>query len=117
MARGEILPAVEGYVKEVAKTALLKKDVSEEISCAFEKGLLKKLSMITESISSAIEELEKGIELASQKGDIVSESICIRDVILSKMNELRVAADEAEVLTAKKYWPFPTYGDLLFGVR
>lgn len=117
MARGEILPAVEGYVKEVAKTALLKKDVSEEISCAFEKGLLKKLSMVTESISSAIEELEKGIELASQKGDIVSESVCIRDVILSKMNELRVAADEAEVLTAKKYWPFPTYGDLLFGVR
>ncbi len=117
MARGEILPAVEGYVKEVAKTALLKKDVSEEISCAFEKGLLKKLSMVTESISSAIEELEKGIELVSQKGDIVSESICIRDVILSKMNELRVAADEAEVLTAKKYWPFPTYGDLLFGVR
>ncbi len=117
MARSEIIPAVEQYAKDIAKTAILKKDVCDEISCNFEKSLLKKLSMITESISSAIEELEKSIELASQKGDIISESACIRDVLLAKMNELRVAADEAEVLTAKKYWPFPTYGDLLFGVR
>ena len=41
----------------------------------------------------------------------------IRDVVLSKMGELRVACDEAETMTAKKYWPFPTYGDLLFGVK
>ena len=41
----------------------------------------------------------------------------IRDEILPKMAALRVAADEAETLTAEKYWPFPTYGDLLFGVR
>ena len=41
----------------------------------------------------------------------------IRDEILGKMAELRVACDEAETMTAKEYWPFPTYGDLLFGVR
>jgi glutamine synthetase len=26
------------------------------------------------------------------------------------------SADEAETCTAKSFWPFPTYGDLLFGV-
>ena len=41
----------------------------------------------------------------------------IRDVILQKMAELRVVCDEAENLTAEKYWPFPTYDKLLFGVR
>ena len=46
-----------------------------------------------------------------------AESYMIRDVILGRMGELRVACDEAETLTAKKYWPFPTYGDLLFGVK
>ena len=50
-------------------------------------------------------------------GDIESESYMIRDVVLSKMGELRVACDEAETMTAKKYWPVPTYGDLLFGVK
>jgi glutamine synthetase len=41
----------------------------------------------------------------------------IRDTVLAKMSELRLACDEAETLTKKSYWPFPTYGDLLFGVR
>ena len=41
----------------------------------------------------------------------------IRDVILQKMAELRVVCDEAETVTAEKYWPFPTYGELLFGVK
>ena len=29
---------------------------------------------------------------------------------------LRAVADELETLVAREYWPFPTYGDLLFGV-
>ena len=41
----------------------------------------------------------------------------IRDELLPKMNEVRVACDEAEVITAEKFWPFPTYGDLIFGIR
>ena len=49
--------------------------------------------------------------------DIGEEANAIRDIILPKMGELRLPCDEAETLTSKKYWPFPTYGDLLFGVR
>ena len=41
----------------------------------------------------------------------------VRDEILPKMGSLRAAVDEAEIMTAKKYWPFPSYGELLFGVR
>ena len=41
----------------------------------------------------------------------------IRDAVLVAMSELRVVCDEAETMTAEKYWPFPTYGDLLFGVK
>ena len=49
--------------------------------------------------------------------DVISESAAIRDDVLVKMSELRLPCDEAETITAKKYWPFPTYGDLLFGVK
>ena len=49
--------------------------------------------------------------------NITAQSYVVRDSILPKMNELRIPCDEAETLTAKSYWPFPTYGDLLFGVR
>ena len=53
----------------------------------------------------------------SDASDILEESCLIRDSVLPKMAELRVPCDTAELLTAKSYWPFPTYGDILFSVR
>ena len=49
--------------------------------------------------------------------DTISESAMIRDTVLPEMCELRVAADEAETVTSKEYWPYPSYGDLLFSVK
>ena len=117
MARCEIAPAVEAYIKDLAETAVLKKSVMDEIGCTYESKLLKKLSVLTERISFATDKLEDAIVAAEESESIVEESAAIRDVLINKMGELRVACDEAEVLTAKKYWPFPNYGDLLFGVR
>ena len=48
---------------------------------------------------------------------LVGRIICGRDAVLPKMSELRAACDEAETLTAKEFWPFPTYADILFSVR
>ena len=53
----------------------------------------------------------------STLGDATAQADFIRDEVIPKMSLVRVPADEAETLTAEKYWPFPTYGDLLFGVR
>lgn len=117
MARCEIAPAVEAYIKDMAQTASLKKSVMEEISVVYESSLLKKLSVLTERIFIATDELENALLNMEEYENVIDESAAIRDVLLAKMNELRVVCDEAETLTAKKYWPFPTYGDLLFGVR
>lgn len=117
MARCEIAPAVEAYIKDLAQTASLKKSVMEEISVVYESSLLKKLSVLTERIFIATDELENALLNMEEYENVIDESAAIRDVLLAKMNELRVVCDEAETLTAKKYWPFPTYGDLLFGVR
>ena len=48
--------------------------------------------------------------------DIKTQAFFIRDELLGKMAALRALCDKAETLTAASYWPFPTYGDLLFGV-
>jgi glutamine synthetase len=48
----------------------------------------------------------------------VTEAACaIRDTVIPKMAALRAPCDEAETCTASQYWPFPTYSDLLFGVK
>ena len=51
------------------------------------------------------------------ESDVMVQADYVRDEILPKMGSLRAAVDEAETMTAKKYWPFPSYGELLFGVR
>ena len=117
MAKTEIAPAVDAYTMELAKTIAAKKAVDDTLTCSYESGLVKKLSKLTDRIAIKTEELENAlVELHNVEG-IISEANMIRDVVLVKMGELRLACDEAETVTAKKYWPFPTYGDLLFSVR
>ena len=86
-------------------------------TCAYETELVKKLSALTDQIAVRAAELEEAVLALSSAGDIGSQAAAIRDTVLPKMSELRLPCDQAETLTAKKYWPFPTYGDLLFGVR
>ncbi len=117
MTRKEILPAVEAYTAELASAAGAKKSIDSELDCGYEKRLIRKLSMLADRIDCADETLEKKIAEYSTITDITEASCFIRDDILPAMANLRAAADEAETLTAEKYWPFPTYGKLLFGVR
>ncbi len=117
MARTQIAPAVEAYTGELAGVAAAKKAVDASCACAYEKGLIGKLSALTDQIAVKVDELESALMALHSAQDIIEESAAIRDTVLVKMCELRVPCDEAETLTAKKYWPFPTYGDLLFGVK
>lgn len=117
MAKTEIAPAVNAYTMELAKTIAAKKAVDDTLTCNYESGLVKKLSKLTDRIAIKTEELENALVELHNAESIISEANMIRDVVLAKMGELRLACDEAETATAKKYWPFPTYGDLLFSVR
>ena len=117
MAKTEIAPAVDAYTMELAKTIAAKKAVDDTLTCNYESGLVKKLSKLTDRIAIKTEELENALVELHNAESIISEANMIRDVVLVKMGELRLACDEAETATAKKYWPFPTYGDLLFSVR
>ncbi len=117
MARTEIAPAVEAYALSLARTAAAKKALDKDILCGYESRLVKKLSALTDRISARTDELDQALLDLKGIEDIGDEANAIRDTVLTKMNELRLACDEAEMITAKKYWPFPTYGDLLFGVK
>ena len=83
----------------------------------FVKEAVKKLSVLCDKIAEATDLLEGALVKIKSAEDIGEESEMIRDTVLVAMSELRVACDEAETVTAEKYWPFPTYGDLLFGIR
>ena len=117
MARTQIAPAIESYAADVAKAAAVKKSVASGLSCAYEKGIVEKLSALIDEIAKKTDELDAAIVKIHDAEDIIEESEMVRDTLLPIMSELRVPCDKAELLTAKSYWPFPTYEDLLFGVK
>ena len=117
MAKTQIAPAVEAYCAEVAKSAAAKKALDSDLACAYESALVRKLSDLTDTIYEKADELEDAVTGIDSNAEISKQANVIRDSVLVKMVELREASDEAETLTAKDYWPFPTYGDILFSVK
>ena len=117
MAEKQIVPAVEKYVSKICETAITKKNFAADISCDYEHGLVKKLSVLIDRAASCTGDLKEAVVHVRDFCDIISEANYIRDEILPKMGALRAVVDEAETMTAAEYWPVPTYGELLFGVR
>ncbi|MBR4541061.1 MAG: glutamine synthetase III [Lachnospiraceae bacterium] len=117
MAKTQIAPAIENYIGKLAKTVADKKAIDASLVFGYETDLIKKLSASVEKILSGAESLKTKVAGLAKAKDIIDESYKIRDGVVPAMTKLRAAADEAEVLTDRSYWPFPTYGDLLFGVR
>lgn len=117
MARKQILPAVAHYAADVARDASGKQALDPGIRCGYETKLVKKLTAAAESIDTRVDALDGAIARFKTLSDVTEGANFIRDEMLSRMTELRVAADEAETLTAESAWPFPTYGDLLFSVK
>ena len=117
MVRKEILPAVEAYLGDLSGTVAAKTAAVPGLACKYEKDQISKLSKLADEISDAASSLDTTLIRLKAILDVTDAAYVIRDVVLQKMAELRVVCDEAESITADKYWPFPTYGDLLFGVR
>ncbi len=117
MAKTQIAPAVSAYTLELARTATAKKALDSALTCSYETALIRKLSILTDRISTHSAALESSVLFLADTEDIGIQAELIRDKILVKMSELREACDEAETLTAKSYWPYPAYSELLFSVK
>ena len=117
MVKTQIAPAVERFAADLARNAAAKKAVAPTVACAYETGLIGKLSDLTDRIYVAVDDLQNAVIGLQDAEAILDEAVKIRDEVLPKMCTLRLACDEAETLTEKSYWPFPTYADILFSVR
>lgn len=113
----EILPAIESYESALVSTASAKRAFDVHIPCNYEQKLIKRLATLVDTIDARATALESATVKLDMTSDLTEKGAFIRDDILPKMSALRVVSDEAETLTAASYWPFPTYGELLFGVK
>ena len=115
MTRQDILPAVSAFSKELCDTASVKNGLG--IEAVYETETAVKLSKLITAVSSEVAALDKASTEAEELTDNYTKACVYRDRVLRSMNALRESVDELEMLTAKKYWPYPSYGDLLFSVK
>ncbi len=117
MARKEILPAVDKYARSLSEALLAKTAAIPGLACRYERELIARLSAATDEIDACTAALASAVLTVRGTEDVTAASCLIRDELLPRMAELRVVCDEAETVTDESFWPFPTYGKLLFGVK
>ncbi|HEX2947659.1 MAG TPA: glutamine synthetase III [Clostridia bacterium] len=116
MVKKDIIPSISSYVKDLSETAIAKKAVSSEISCELEKGMISQLSTLSSILYKKTGKLEEGLIGVKYQDTLLTQGKYYRDVVVPAMEELRTVADDIESLVGEKYWPYPTYGKLLFSV-
>lgn len=117
MAKKDMIPAVTSYVRELTETALAKKALSDAIPTSVEEDLITSLSNKLVCFSKKTAELENAVIGASEyEGDVLAYAKYYRESVFSVMTELRAIGDAMETETAADYWPYPSYGEMLYGV-
>ncbi|MCD8026267.1 MAG: glutamine synthetase III [Clostridiales bacterium] len=117
MAKKKIIPAVSAYVREMTDTALAKKTLSDAIPTDVEEELVTSLSNKLVCFNKKTSELEDAvIKAAEYSDDGLAYAKYYRETVFAIMQELRAVGDSMETETASEYWPYPSYGEMLFSV-
>lgn len=117
MARKDILPAMSEFAKKLSKSALEKKEFVADVDLTYEKETVKKLGDMTKEAYKHVLKLEEDLSAAKDITSAPEYAMYCKDKILPDMAALRISVDSAEAISSKKDWPYPSYGELLFGVR
>ena len=114
MVKRDILPAVSAYTDALSSSILGKRAVSKDIPCIADTELLKKLSSLSDGLYGKCAYLEKALIKVPE--DTQKAALYYHDKVFALMQEMRAITDEMETMTASEYWPYPTYGEMLFNI-
>lgn len=117
MVRGSIIPAVRKYLKDLSDAALSMKQFSSDADITYETETFAKLSELCASAYQKVKTLENAVFRTREIADDSERAMAYKDDVATVMLDLRSVVDEMETITANEYWPYPSYGELLFGVR
>ena len=113
----DVLPSVNAYTKVLADSLLAKKEISDSMNCSYETMILERFEGLTGSAIQISKELESDIEKINGFSNSLSLAMFCKNELLANMNRLRTVVDQMELITDRRYWPMPDYGDLLFSLK
>ena len=72
---------------------------------------------MAETISERFTALSENVQNSAAVEGNEALAVYHRKEVFSAMQALREAVDATELLVPTTYWPYPTYGEMLFGIR
>jgi glutamine synthetase len=115
MVKGEIFPACIDYQNDLTKLFQRKKALGF-FDSSLEEHLMNNIAKLSASLLTKISALESTLLQTKEERDIASQARFYREKVFAAMIELRLTVDELETLVARKHWPFPNYGQILYSV-
>ena len=112
MAIHQILPAAMAYASDLSEGVLRKRQVMVAIGTNAELKLIDKLALHSDALYRKCEKLKE--DLCRIPADSAEAAKYCSEVIVEDMASIRTDTDVLEAITAKRYWPYPTYSDILF---
>jgi len=116
MVKGEIMSACIDYQNELANLLNQKRAAGGHYDISLESHLLERISKLSAALLKKLNVLENAILETKEERAILAQASFYRDKVFTAISELRLVVDELETLVARKYWPFPTYAELLYSV-
>ena len=115
MAWKDIFPAVSDYTAKLCQRVSSKKALS--LDCSYEEDTGRKLSGLLCAAYKAAGKLEADLLSSKSAPDTVALADIFKGDILDDMRDLRISVDTMETIMPAETWPYPSYGEILFGVR
>lgn len=116
MIRKDIVPATYTYLKRLSETGLSMREMVPSLSCEGLSAMITRLCSLVEDLEKDTDILLAETEAAGKISDAEEAAMAFRHKVLPAMEKARTTADTLETEIGEKYWPYPTYGDLLYSV-
>ena len=117
MARKDILPAMSEYSATLARDAAAKTSFDPDADCTYEKENIKNICALIGACNRAVKKTEQDLISAKSITDGAELAEFYKSTIIDDMKAIRIPADEMETIASSEKWPYPSYGELLFGIR
>jgi glutamine synthetase len=117
MATHDLVPAVFSYIKVLGDSVVAAKSAVASADTGIQEKLIGELSLKAREMYETAEALSAVVEESRGITDAQAAATFYKEKALPLMKALRAAADEAEKMMGTKYYPYPTYGDILFSVQ
>jgi glutamine synthetase len=103
MAMKQIIPSCLSYASEL------------QLADGEAAGIIKEqVTSLTDQLYQATEALKASLAALSNVEGAQAQAFYVKDNLKAAMEAVRQPADTLETLVSKDYWPFPTYGDILY---